>query len=79
MIIERRDNVVNMCEIKFYGDEFTVDKKYDQVLRKRVSALIAMINKKCSVQNTLISTFGVKRSVYGWDFENVLALDDLFS
>lgn len=70
---------MNMCEIKFYGEEFMVDRKYDQVLRKRVSALTTLINKKCSIQNTLISTFGVKNSEYRWDFEKVITLEDLFS
>ena len=79
LIIERKDNVVNMCEIKFYGDEFIVDKNYDQVLRKRISALTELISKKCSIQNTLISTFGVKKSEYGWAFEKVITLEDLFS
>ena len=27
MIIERKDNIVNMCEMKFYGEEFSVDKR----------------------------------------------------
>ena len=26
MLIERKDNIVNMCEIKFYANEFIVDK-----------------------------------------------------
>ena len=27
LIIERKDNIVNMCEIKFYGDEFIADRE----------------------------------------------------
>jgi len=29
MIISRKDNIVNMCEMKYYGEEFMVDKDYD--------------------------------------------------
>lgn len=79
LIIERRDNVVNMCEIKFYGTEFVVDKKYDLVLRNQAAALSAMVSKKCSIQNTLISTFGVRKNEYAWDFEKVITLEELFS
>lgn len=78
LIIERKDNVVNMCEIKFYGNEFTVDKQYDLVLRNRVSALSKLIGPKCTIQNTLISTFGVKANQYAWTFDNVITLRDLF-
>lgn len=32
LLISRNDNVVNMCEIKYYGDEFAVNKEYYHVL-----------------------------------------------
>ncbi len=78
LIIERRDNIVNMCEIKFYSDEFVVDKSYDLILRNRTSLLRNHIPKKCGIHNTIITTFGVKENEYKWDFQNILTIDDLF-
>lgn len=78
MIISRKDNVVNMCEMKFYGDEFEVDKRYDQVLRNRQKLLLGIIPKKSAVQNTLITTYGIKDNEYRWSFDNVITLEDLF-
>lgn len=78
LIIERNDNVVNMCEIKFYSDEFTVDKKYDLTLRNRCTALRSFISKKSSIHSTLITTYGLKENEYMWDFTNVITMDDLF-
>ena len=78
LIIERRDNIVNMCEIKFYKDEFIVDKSYDSLLRNRVSILGNYLPKKYAVHNTLITTYGVKDNEYKWDFVNVVTMDDLF-
>ena len=78
LIIERRDNIVNMCEIKFYSDEFVVDKNYDLILRNRASLLRNHIPKKCGIHNTIITTFGVKSNEYKWDFQNILTIDDLF-
>lgn len=46
LIISRKDNVVNMCEIKFYSDLFAVDKNYDLLLRHRRSLLGEEIPKK---------------------------------
>ena len=48
LIIERNDNIVNMCEIKFYSDEFEVNKKYDLILHNRQTILAKNIPKKCS-------------------------------
>ncbi len=78
LIIERRDNVVNMCEIKFYSDKFLVDKNYDRILRNRSGILEEYLPKKYAIHNTLITTFGLKDSEYMWDFVKVLTLDDLF-
>ena len=79
LIIERRDHIVNMCEIKFCGDAFIVDKKYDLVLRNRASMLSELIDKKSVIHHTLISAFGVYENEYRWIFERVITLDDLFA
>lgn len=78
LIIERKDNIVNMCEIKFCGDEFLVDKGYDRKLRNRKSILQNNISKRYGVHGTLITTYGVKENEYRWAFERVITMDDLF-
>ena len=78
MIISRKDNIVNMCEMKYYGEEFMVDKDYDYILRHRKNLLYEMIPKKNAVHNTLITTFGIRYNEYRWSFDNVITMDDLF-
>lgn len=78
MIIERKDNIVNMCEIKFYGDEFVVNKSYDKTIRSRISLLSQEISPKMAIHSTLITTFGLKYNEYSGDFVNVIDLDALF-
>ena len=78
LIIERKDNIVNMCEIKFYSDVFKVDKNYDMLLRKRVSVLSNHLLKKCAIHNTLITTYGIKDNEYKWSFNSVITMDNLF-
>ena len=64
LLIERNDNIINMCEIKFYSDKFMVDKAYDLTLRKRRTTLQEFIPKKCAIHSTLITTFGLKENEY---------------
>ena len=78
LIIERKDNVVNMCEAKFYSDEFIANKDCHFALVRRERLLREIIPKKASIHNTLITTFGLKQVEYFGDFVNVITLDDLF-
>lgn len=78
LIISRKDNVTNMCEIKFYGGLFAVDKNYDLLLRHRRALLSEEIPKKSIVHATLITTYGVKNNEYRWAFDNVVTMEDLF-
>lgn len=79
LIIERRDNVVNICEAKFTNDEFTIDKKYHFTLTRRKALVQEKVSKKTSVHNTLITTYGLRHNEYYSDFINTITLDDLFS
>ena len=78
MLIVRKDNIVNMCEIKFYSSEVAVDKNYDKVLRNRVLLLSSKLSRKMSISSVLITTFGLKYNEYSGDFDNVILIDDLF-
>lgn len=78
LLISRNDNVVNMCEIKYYGDKFVVSKEYYHVLLHRQEILSKEISPKVSIHSTLITTFGLTYNEYSGVFSNVLTLDDLF-
>ena len=78
LIIERKDNIVHMCEIKFYSDEFTVTKDYHFVLERRKRMLYEHVSKKASIHHTLITTFGIRNIEYYSDFIHIITLDDLF-
>lgn len=78
LIIERKDNIVNMCEIKFYSNEFSVDKSYHQVLINREELLSKELSPKMMIHKTLITTVGLKDNEYSNDFDNVIILEDLF-
>ena len=78
MLITRDDNVVNLCEIKFYGKPFVIDKHYDATLRERVQTLIDYLPRKKTVHLTMIASFGIKQNQYSGQVQSVVTLDDLF-
>ena len=79
LLIERDDHVVNACEVKFYGDAFTVDKDYYRALLRRQGILLEHLSPKMAVHQTLISTFGLNKNEYSGVFTQVITMDDLFA
>ncbi|MCF0133750.1 MAG: AAA family ATPase [Blautia sp.] len=77
MIISRADNVVNMCEIKYYSDEFEVDKAYYRTLLHRQEMLQKKLGRKEVIHPVLISTFGIRSNEYSSYFMNVISLTEL--
>lgn len=78
MLIERKDNIVNMCEMKFYNEEFTINKAYHATLMHRQNILEEHLSRKQIIHSTLITTYGLTYNEYSGDFQQVITLDDLF-
>ena len=79
MLIDRNDNVVNMCEIKFYSDEFVVGRAYYRTIMRRQEILSQEISKKSVIHSTLITTYGLAYNEYSGDFDSVITMEDLFA
>ena len=78
LIIERKDNIVSLCEMKFYNKEFKVDKEYHFNLMNKIEKLNSVISKKYTVMPVLITTFGLEKTLYYDEFASVITLEDLF-
>ncbi|MDR0230831.1 MAG: AAA family ATPase [Dysgonamonadaceae bacterium] len=77
-LIDRNDNVINLCEIKYSTKEFVITKNYDENLRNKRSAFIEETNTKKSVHITMVTTYGVKHNEYWNNIQSEVLLDDLF-
>lgn len=78
LLIDRADRVVNLCEMKFHKDDFTIDKAYDAKLRHRTQTLIDHLPKNRNVHVTLITTYGLTYNEYFGRFQKVVTMDELF-
>ena len=77
-LIDRNDNIINLCEIKYSTKEFVITKSYDENLRNKRSVFIEETNTKKSVHITMITTYGVKQNEYWNNIQSEVLLDDLF-
>lgn len=79
LLIDRDDNVMNACEIKFYNSLFSIDKSYYLNLKNKINELKSDTGTNKSVFLTLISTYGLKENKYSRELvQNSINLKDLF-
>ncbi|SCA63409.1 hypothetical protein SCG7109_AO_00050 [Chlamydiales bacterium SCGC AG-110-M15] len=79
LIIDRNDDCINLCELKFYSEEFTIDKDYARKLEERKELFAKVTKTRKALYTTLISTYGTKAN-NGYDraVQSQLTIDDLF-
>lgn len=78
MLIDRADNTINLCEIKFSKKEFLIDKEYSQVLQNKINLLQELTNFKKTILLTMITTNGIEHNGYWSMVQNEVTSDDLF-
>lgn len=79
LVIDRSDNTINLCEMKFSIGVFSIDKSYEMNLRNKLMRFIACSSRHKSVQLTFVTTFGVEHNAHSSIVNNEVILDDLFS
>jgi predicted AAA+ superfamily ATPase len=80
LLIDRDDNVINVCEMKFYNTAFTLTKKYAHEVLNKVNAFVTGTKTKKSIFTTFITTFGLTPNNYSRQYvQNELTMDVLFT
>lgn len=78
LLIDRRDQTINLCEMKFSQGEFEITKQYDERLRERAETFRSATKTRKALHNTFVTTYGVKKNMYAGIVQSEVVLDDLF-
>jgi uncharacterized protein len=70
LIIDRNDRVINICEMKFSIEKFTITKPYSENLSNKLSAFRSETGTNKTLFLTMISTFGLKANDYSQQLVN---------
>ncbi len=62
LLIDRRDQTITLCEMKFYNDTFTIDKKYAALLQQKQSIFRKQTGTRKQLFYALITTFGLHKN-----------------
>jgi len=79
LLIVRRDQVINLCEMKYADKMFTITKKVDEDLREKVSDFRTVTGTRYAVHPTIVTTYGLKENAYSGNVQFVITAEDLFA
>lgn len=79
LIIVRKDQIINICEMKYSDDDFIVDSKFDRSIKRKLSDFKKKTHTKYSLHPTLITTYDVPSTSYSDELQAILTSDDLFA
>lgn len=78
MLIDRADNMIDLCEMKFSSREFVVTQDVMENIQNKVSRLQEAVNGKKGILITLVTVYGLAHRGYWNEIQNVVTAEDLF-
>ena len=79
LLIDRNDQVINICEMKFYQKEFTISKSYAAQLSRKMTVFREVTNTKKQIFLTMITTFDLLENKHSQGLvDNQLTMEILF-
>jgi uncharacterized protein len=79
LVIDRKDNVITICEMKFANSPFEITKAYEANLRNKILAFKSDTKTRKALFVTMITTFGlIKNARAASVVQNEIELNTLF-
>jgi AAA+ ATPase superfamily predicted ATPase len=79
LLLDRADNIINLCEIKYSKIQYAITKDYEEKLREKIEVFRQEIQPRKAIHLLMLTTFGVKKNEYYDIVQNEVTLDDLFT
>ena len=78
LIIDRADQIINLCEMKYSLREFEINKSYAEHLEMRARLFREQTKTQKALHTTFVTTYGVKRNKYYHAVTSEVTMTDLF-
>ena len=78
LLLDRADNVINVCEIKYCETPFAIDKRYDSELANKLTTFKGVTRTSKAVHLTMVTAGGLVHNAYWNRVQSEVVLDDLF-
>ena len=78
LLIDRKDDVINVCEMKYSQEEYEIDSKYEKELVHKVEVFRGETGTTKALWLTLITMNGIKNNKYKGSVVCDITADELF-
>lgn len=78
LVLNRSDNIINLCEMKYSLQPYEIDKAYYQNLQHKIDTFVKETGTKKAPHLTLVSPEGVKSNRYSGVLQSVITSEELF-
>ena len=78
LLLDRADNVINLCEMKYSSGPYAIDKAEDSRLVEKAETFRAVSKTQKAIHLTFVTSRGLVRNFYWNDVQSEVTLDDLF-
>ena len=79
LVLERADNVINICEMKYSANAFAINKTYDSELDRKIATFAGVTGTRKAIHLTLVTANGLLRNQYSAKVQSEVLLSDLFT
>ena len=78
MLIDRADNIINLCEMKFSLREYALTTKDISSINNKIASFVEANKVKKAVHVTMVTTYGLEHNEHWGDIQSEVTLEDLF-
>ena len=78
LLIDRKDGIINICEIKFYRTKFIISNSYEDELLNKIAIFQYESKTQKAIHLVLITTLGLVKNKHSGIVQKEVKLDDLF-
>ncbi|MGM9869163.1 MAG: ATP-binding protein [Sodaliphilus sp.] len=78
LVIDRADQTINLCEMKFSKSKFSIDAAYEKILNQIINAVQLETNTRKALQLVMVTTYGVEQNIHSGIVNKEVTLDSLF-
>lgn len=79
LLIDRKDGVINLCEMKYTTGEYEIDCEYEKKLENKRFVFTQETGTKKAVHVTLIAQSGLKQNLHSSAIQRLITAADLFT
>ena len=79
LVIDRADNIINICEMKYSANVFAIDKSYNGILGRKIATFAGVTGTRKAIHLTVVTANGLLKNQYSSQVQTEVTLNDLFA